>query len=137
VTSFRDRNAALDPAYLDVLRPYRAHARNAQDETYCIKDIGFSTSVETGDGVEAFVPSADDRPHGVGFKTVDDDLHDGDSEVGRRLARSSFESDALCFHGDLSSALPGESFLRTRSRDNASLLQTLIDSVLLIQSAPL
>lgn len=62
--------------YLYVLRSYSTHARNPQDETYCIEDVGFPTAIKTCNGVEALVPSTDYRSYCIGFEAVDDNFYD-------------------------------------------------------------
>lgn len=57
-TGFRNTSlAALINEILEVLGSHGAHIRNTEDEANGIEDVGFSTTVETGDGIERFVPA--------------------------------------------------------------------------------
>lgn len=62
--------------HLYVLRPNRAHARDPQDKTYCVQDIGLPAAVEAGDRIEALVPPADDCTYSIGLEAVNDDFDD-------------------------------------------------------------
>ena len=62
--------------HLYVLRPDSAHARDAQDKTYCVEDVRFPTAVEAGDRIKALIPTADDRTHSIRFEAVNDDFYD-------------------------------------------------------------
>jgi len=42
---------------LKVLWSHCAHIRDAENETYCVKDIGLSTTIQPGDGIETVVPA--------------------------------------------------------------------------------
>jgi len=43
--------------YLQVLRAHCRHVGNSENEAYCVEDVRFAGTVETGDGVEALVPT--------------------------------------------------------------------------------
>ena len=49
---------------------------DAEDEAYCVEDIGLATAVEAGDGVEVLVEARDHRALGVGLEALDDDAVD-------------------------------------------------------------
>ena len=64
------------PAHLYVLGPNSAHARDPQDKTYRIENIRLPATIETGDGIEALVPAADDCAHSVGLEAINDNFYD-------------------------------------------------------------
>lgn len=62
--------------YLYILRPHGTHAGDTQDETYRVEDVGLSTAVEAGDGIEALVPTTDNCTNGIRLEAVNDNLYD-------------------------------------------------------------
>jgi len=64
------RLAALVDEVLEVLRSDGGHVGDTQYETYRVKDVGLSGSVESCHRIEALIPAGDDSPLAVGLEAV-------------------------------------------------------------------
>lgn len=58
--------------YLNIHRPHRTHTRNPQDKTDRVQNIRLPTAIQPRDRIEALVPAADHRAHGVRLEAVQD-----------------------------------------------------------------